>query len=644
MRLGRRDTSICIASAPNGILGPLFQEVSRTVRIPASPDKAWSVLLDFPRVASWLKVVHDLREIEPKRRYETMLEDRVGPFAMRADLAIDVRVDDATRTLHVSGAGEDRQIASRISAALDVRVAPEDAGASVDVKGRYEITGRVATLGAAEGFNVRGHDVVHAIFEDAAGDVWVGSSSGLGRIRNGRYVSIGREHGLLGGQVWSVVVDAQDRIWLSVDRGLIHLGRQEFENAVAQPDYRVQYRLYDALDGLAGGAFGHVSAATAADGSLWFIQGGGLTRVNPRDIREDFASIVAPVYIESLLTSNERLTAPAGAVSLPHGVGRLQINYTAVMLSAPNKLRFRYQLRGVDPTWVDAGTQRVAVYTNLSPGNYRFDVEASAEQGIWNTSKAGLAFTIQPAFYQTRWFYALSLAAVLAAIWAMWRVRIGRVKREFSLVLAERVRLSRELHDTLLQSLVGVVLQLEPIAKTVVLEPLLARNQINRVRRQVEAYVREARESIKNLRSPLLKARSLATALEEFGREAVAHTSTTFTMSVAGEAALPQDVEAELFRIGQEAITNAVRHAGAGHVLVSLQFHDAGARLEVTDDGAGFLYDPQAVPDDHYGLITMRERAEELHATLTITSAPGRGTTVEVAVPAEQPYRRAIPA
>lgn len=126
----------------------MFQEVSRTVRIPTSPEQAWSVLLDFPRVASWLKVVHDLREVEPKRRYTTMLEDRVGPFAMRADLTIDVRVDEATRTLHVSGAGEDRQIASRISAALDVSVAPDGGGSSVDVKGRYEITGRVATLGA----------------------------------------------------------------------------------------------------------------------------------------------------------------------------------------------------------------------------------------------------------------------------------------------------------------------------------------------------------------------------------------------------------------------------------------------------------------------------------------------------------------
>ncbi len=126
----------------------MFQDVSRTVRVTASPDAVWQVLLDFQRVASWLPVVRDLKEVEPLRKYATVLEDKVGPFALRADLAIDVSADQAQRRLHVSGSGEDRQIASRISATLDVAVAPSDGGSDVVVTGRYEITGKVATLGA----------------------------------------------------------------------------------------------------------------------------------------------------------------------------------------------------------------------------------------------------------------------------------------------------------------------------------------------------------------------------------------------------------------------------------------------------------------------------------------------------------------
>jgi signal transduction histidine kinase/ligand-binding sensor domain-containing protein len=504
--------------------------------------------------------------------------------------------------------------------------------------------GAFRLLGGREGFDERAHDVIHGIFEDHDGNVWVATSGGLGRFKDDRFDAITRKNGLLANQVWAVVADSENRLWLSVDRGLVCLDRKEFDNAVARPDYRVQYRLYDTLDGLAGGAFGHVGSASAADGMLWFVGGGGLTRVNPAEIGGDPTSTAAPLYIESVLTSNERVAAPAQRISFPHGTGRLQINYSAVALSAANKIRFRYRLAGVDPDWVDAGAQRSAFYTNLSPGAYRFDVEASAEEGSWNTSKAEWSFDIRPAFYQTAWFVALCISAALAAIWGIWRVRMELVKRRFSLVLAERVRVSRELHDTLLQSLVGVVLQLEPIAKTFVLEPVVARNQINRVRRQVEACIREARETIKNLRSPLLKVRDLATALEEFGHEAVAGTGTAFDAAVTGAALLPPDVEGELFRIGQEAITNAVRHAGAAHIQLLLSFSDRRVTLRISDDGCGFDFDPLAVPADHYGLTTMKERAEELQGELTITTSAGNGTIVEADVPRHVDVRRAIPA
>lgn len=144
----------------------MFQDIDRTVRLPASADATWSTLVDFERVASWLAVVRDVREIEPLKRYTTVLQDRVGPFAMKADLAIDVAADPATRTLRVSGSGEDRQIASRISASLDVTVVPESDGCTLRVKGRYEITGRIATLGASA-IRKKGDKVLEDFFTKA---------------------------------------------------------------------------------------------------------------------------------------------------------------------------------------------------------------------------------------------------------------------------------------------------------------------------------------------------------------------------------------------------------------------------------------------------------------------------------------------
>ena len=145
----------------------MLQEIARTVRLASLPDAVWSTLLDFHKVASWLAVGRDVREVERQRRYTTVLEDRVGPFAMRADLAIDVSADESARTLHVSGAGEDRQIASRISAAIDLAVRPEEDGSVLDVKGRYEITGRIATLGAGA-IRKKGDKVLADFFDNIA--------------------------------------------------------------------------------------------------------------------------------------------------------------------------------------------------------------------------------------------------------------------------------------------------------------------------------------------------------------------------------------------------------------------------------------------------------------------------------------------
>lgn len=141
----------------------MFQDVARTVRVAARPETAWAVLLDFQRVASWLSVVRDLREVEPLRRYTTVLEDRVGPFALRADLSIDVAADEAAKRLRVSGSGEDRQIASRISATLELAVVAAESGSDIVVGGRYEITGKIATLGAGA-IRKKGDKVIEDFF------------------------------------------------------------------------------------------------------------------------------------------------------------------------------------------------------------------------------------------------------------------------------------------------------------------------------------------------------------------------------------------------------------------------------------------------------------------------------------------------
>jgi len=493
--------------------------------------------------------------------------------------------------------------------------------------------GAFRALGSSEGLPPGTQTAVYSFFEDREHVVWIAGAGGVSRFANGRVVTLTADNGLPGARVWSVLEDGEGYLWLSVDRGLLRVDRRELAAAAADRGHRIRYRLYDTSDGLAGAPLGNIRSARGSDGRLWFVRGGGLTEVDPRRLGPD-GPRRAPVRIESAVANEQRL-APDPLVRLPAGTKRLQISYTAVALTGSNKLRFRYRLDGFDTAWVDAGTRRQAFYTNLSPGSYRFRVETTEEDGTWSPADATWAFAIRPAFYQTSWFYAAMLAAVGLAVAAAWRARLRRVRRDFSLVLAERARLSREIHDTLLQSLVGVALQFDGIANALDGSAAAARDQLVRIRRQVEAYIREARQSIWDLRSPVLETHDLAAALRAFGKRAVAGTPVRFAVTVVGtpRRSSPK-VENQLLRIGQEAITNAVRHAQATRIALEVRFDEQAITLRVVDDGRGFEYEyPGREADAHYGLTTMKERAEELGGRFTIRTGAGRGTAVETVVP-----------
>jgi signal transduction histidine kinase/sugar lactone lactonase YvrE len=498
----------------------------------------------------------------------------------------------------------------------------------VDAKGVFQVVD--PREGLADG--------TQPFFEDRDHVLWVAGRLGLSRVENGTVVTINRESGLPSSRVWSIVGDDAGYLWLSMDRGLLRVSRGELAAVSADRAHRLQFTVYDTSDGLAGAPLGNIRSARGSDGRLWFVRGGGLTQVDPRRLDSITPPLSSMVRIEAAV-ANERRLAADSRTALPAGTRRLQISYTSVALTASNKIHFRYRLDGFDTDWVDAGTRRQAFYTNLSPRNYRFRVEAATENGTWLAPTATWDFAIEPAFYQTTWFYAASFGVVALMVAGAWRIRLHRMRREFSLVLVERARLSREIHDTLLQSLVGVALQFDAIANALDSSSSAARDQLVRIRRHVEAYIREARQSIWDLRSPILETHDLAMALREFGKRAATGTPVRFVATVAGTPRqCSAKIENQLLRIGQEAITNAVRHAGGTRIGLELRFEDQALTLRVSDDGCGFEHEAfTQVADNHYGLTTMRERAEELGARFTIDSGAGRGTLVEAVVPIGAP-------
>jgi signal transduction histidine kinase len=354
--------------------------------------------------------------------------------------------------------------------------------------------------------------------------------------------------------------------------------------------------------------------------------------VNPREL-DDVRRTPPPVRIDTVIVNDRRLSAVPSTPFLPD-TRRLQINYTALNLSPHANVRFRYRLDGMDTDWIDAGARRGAFYTNLGPGRYQFRVEALTADGSWNTSSAAWNFSIEPPFYRTPWFYALCTALVVLGAWGLWRFRMELVRRRFELVLAERVRLSREIHDTLLQSLVGVLLQFDGISKALGMTPSPLRDQIVRIRYQIEAHIREARESIRTLRSPLLERRGLTKGLIEFGHNASAEAAIEFDPKVVGTPyELSPEIENNLLRIGQEAITNAIRHAQPAQIRMELRFDQDSITLRVSDNGCGFDDAIVATSNSHYGITTMRERAAQVGGMFRIASSAGAGTLIEAIVP-----------
>jgi sugar lactone lactonase YvrE len=473
---------------------------------------------------------------------------------------------------------------------------------------------------------------IFAVFEDASGVMWFGGDGGLSRFAHGQLTTLNRLNGLPSG-VNSIVEDEDGVLWVGLTSGIARLEKDEIMLAGRSAGHQIRYRLFNSADGAAGipVAEGSRTAVRTRDGRLWFATSGGVTVVDPHSIGEPRGRV--PVQIESVLAGAATF-APAANLELPRRTSHVQFAFTALTLTDSVRVQFQYRLEGLDDKWSDPGTSRQASYTNLAPGQYRFVVRGSNGDGLWSEPVASLNFVIPPMFYQTTWFYGLCVLAVSLLVYGAWWLHVRRVRGEFALVLAERIRMSRAIHDTLLQGLAALALQVDDLSHGLDAPAPTLKERILRLRHRVEDQIREARQSIWDLRSPVLESKPFPEVLRDAARRAIGGRPVSLEFTVRGT---PQPcspaVKEQLLHICQEAVTNAVQHGRPTEVKVDLEYGNHAVRVRVGDDGCGFVPTTGDGTGGHYGVVSMKERAAQVRGRLTIVSAAGRGTEVEAVVP-----------
>ncbi|WP_313297508.1 triple tyrosine motif-containing protein [Stenotrophomonas sp.] len=470
----------------------------------------------------------------------------------------------------------------------------------------------------------------------------VAGEAGLAaRVGNGRFVPVRTDMaGVLEG-ITGMVADANGHLWLNGSRGLVRMESGLLRRAL-RSGLPVTPRLFDAIDGMPGIALQSGPIATAAladDGLLWLATNQGLAWLDTT--RSHVNSMPPSVRIGEVLYGSEHEPLHDG-LRLPAGTSQLQIDYVALSLARPERNRYRYRLSGVDDGWQDAGSSTRAYYTNLAPGNYRFEVEAANEDGIWSTSPASRSFRIAPTFMQTVWFKLLCAAAILALLVAAVRIRSGQLAALFRARLqernGERERIARDLHDTLLQGSQGLILRLHAISQSAQ-TPEPVRNQLESAMQLAERNLAEGRERVNALREGPFAGRDLASALADVHAEYAGHGTNPLRLTVEGATpSLQADAAEEVFLIGREAIRNALRHANASAIEVELSYGTRCFLLHVRDDGVGIA--DENAGNGHWGLQGMRERAQRLGAELQLWTRAGLGTEVALAVPARRLYHR----
>ncbi len=478
------------------------------------------------------------------------------------------------------------------------------------------------------------HDA-DALYTDPDGLLWIGTvGGGLHLLDHGKMTTFFVRDGMFDNEIYGIIRDDQDHLWMACSKGLFSVSRQDllkFAAGTLKKIVSTPYSPTDALRTIECRAGVQPGSAHMQDGRVWFSTIRGLYVFDPNHLALKIPP--PPVVIEETTVNGERVD-PAAIGAIPPGLKNLEFTYSGLTFLQPNRITFRYKLEDFDKKWIQAGTRREAFYTNLPPGKYRFHVIGCNADGFCNETGASTEFTLAPHFYQRAWFPPLCAVLLGIAGWMIYQLRIHRLREQFNIILTERSRIARELHDTLIQGLSGITMEMQALAGR--LRVPEERATLEDIVRDAGTCLRETRRSVAGLRSQQGPDSGLASAIAQAAKQITEAKAVKLKLKlekVPNE--MSPEVQYNLLRIASEAVNNSVKHSGAKTIEVVLQCTADTLQLSIKDDGAGFSRDNGNVRPGHYGLIGMKERAAQIGAQLSMASEPGRGTTISVVLPAK---------
>jgi signal transduction histidine kinase/ligand-binding sensor domain-containing protein len=547
----------------------------------------------------------------------------------------------------------------------DVRAITEDEtgtlwfGMSGGGLGRLQ-AGRLTQFRRPDGL---ANDFVWSLLAEKDGTLWVGTfGGGLCRLRDGRFATISTREGLPNNVICHIADDGLGNFWISSYGGIFRVPKQELNRCADGQLKAVNCLVYGKAEGLStlecSGGFQPAGCRTP-DGRLWFPTIKGLAVIDPTGVKIN--PFPPPVLIEEVTVDDQLvplpapdLSAPAAQLQIQPGKHRFEFRYTGLSLVAPEKVRFKYRLDGLESDWVDVGTRRVAYYSYLKPGDYTFRVIACNNDGVWSESEPTLAFTVLPRFWQTWWFTGGAVLAGIGAVGGAARYitrrrlhkKMERLERQ-RVLENERSRIARDIHDDLGSNLARIMML----------------SQSNR------AEGEDSQQIVTRLGKVYLTARELTRTMDEIVWAVSPHHDTLDSLvnylgkfaqdflNVAGIRCrlvvpiqlpawpLTAEVRHNLFLAFKEALHNVVKHAAATEVRVSLTLAESGFSASIEDNGRGFdpasvgmaatTNDPLRIAGGN-GLANMRKRIGGIGGECQVDSAPGKGTTVRFIVRVEK--------